>query len=88
MLLFRAVVHRFFHRHTKQILTCCRADGVIDLLCRLLLNFIGNVCVDIQRGLYAFMPDRRSKRFDIHAVMERMGCEGMAESMERNMLAA
>ena len=43
--------------------------------------------VDIQSRFYAFVSDRACERFHIHSVSESLCCEGVAERMERHVLA-
>ena len=42
---------------------------------------------DIYCGFYAFVTDRACERFHIHSVSECLRCKGVAECVERHVLA-
>ena len=65
----------------------CTADFSVDSHGCLLLHGIGNVAVDVERGLGADVADHGGERLDVHAVFQRHGCKGMAQIVEADLLA-
>ena len=59
-----------------------RADTVLDLLRRFLLHFARDVAVGVECDCDRGMADDHRHRFDVHAVLEGVGGEGMSEIME------
>ena len=59
-----------------------RADTALDLLCRFLLHLARDVAVGVECGRDRGMADDHRHRFDVHAVLESVGSEGVSEIME------
>lgn len=64
------------------------SDLPVDLHRRLLLHGIGDVGINVQRGCRRYMTDDGGQGFHIHAVLQRHGCEGMAQIMEPNLFTS
>ena len=68
-------------------LRVCTADLSVNSHGCLLLHGVGDMAVDIERGLRADVADHGRKRLDIHAVFECHGSEGVAQVVEADLLA-
>lgn len=63
------------------------ADLTVDFGGRLKLHGVGDVGVDVQGGGRGDVADDHRQGFDVHAVLQCHGGEGMAQVMEANLLA-
>ena len=59
-----------------------RADSFVDLLGCIALHLLGAMRIHVESGLHAFVSYGARQSLDIHAVVEGIGREGMAEIME------
>ena len=89
--LLRSGVGRLLYRALCAVILACnardRAHRSVDSIGCRSHSFVGGMRVDIQCRFYAFVTDRARERFDIHSVSESLRCEGMAERVERHVLA-
>lgn len=68
-------------------LRICTADFAVDTNCRLLLHSVGDMAVDVERGLRADVSYHSGERFNIHTVFECHCSEGVAEVVKPHPLA-
>lgn len=64
-----------------------RADTALDLLRRFLLHLARDVALGVERGRDRGMADDHRHRFDVHAVLEGVGGEGVAQVVKTDAFA-
>ena len=67
-------------------LRVCAADFSVDPHGYLLLHGVGDMAVDVERGLGADVANHGGESLDIHTVFQRHGCEGVPEIVEADVL--
>ena len=89
--LLRSCVGCLLCRALRAIILACnardRAHRSFDSVGCRSHSFVGGMRVDVQRGFHAFVTYGACERFDIHSVSQSLRCEGMAERVERHVLA-
>ena len=65
----------------------CTADFSGNSHGCLMLHGVGDMAVDVERGLRADVAYHSGESFDIHAVFKRHGYKGMAQIVEADLLA-